>query len=235
MKRSLFITAAVPLLLLVGGGGAIASAAPAAPTLAPMTDPDPSDDPEERIRQFVQCMRDNGIDLPDPTGADGPVKFEIGPEQKEEFEGALKACEAYAPAHGKRVELDPATREKIEEFDGCLREHGVDVPKIGVSVVGPVLREAGESVKGEGPVLTERPGGPGVPPPPRGDGPGDVHVGSPVPVPDEALEACKDLLPVPPAGGSVVVGGDVVVGEAGGDAAGGGISISVVKATAGGQ
>jgi len=208
MRRTLFLTAAVPLLVLVGGGGAVASAAPAAATLAPMTDPDPSDDPEERIRQFVECMRDNGIDLPDPTGADGPVHFEIGPDREEAFDEALKACDAFAPPHGRTVELDPAQRAQVEEFHECLSEHGVDLPEPG-RVVLSQRAEAGEQV---GPVLHED--GPGAPRP-GVPAPDEAHLLTPFPGSEEAVEACKDLLP---GDGPFVVGSgtsDVVVGEAG--------------------
>src|SRR5689334_15028256 len=140
MRRTLLITAAVPLLLLVGGGGAVASAAP---TLAPMTDPSPSDDPEERIRQFVDCLRDNGVDLPDPAESDGVVRIEIGAEEKEALDDAFEACDDYAPAPGHPVELDPATRAQIEEFHDCLREHGVDLPHP-VAVTSQVA-ESGET------------------------------------------------------------------------------------------
>jgi hypothetical protein len=207
MRRTLFITAAVPLLVLVGGGGAVASAAPTAPTLAPMTDP--SDDPEERIRQFVRCLQDNGIDMPDPE-AHGPVHFEIGPDGREEFDDALQACEALAPPHGPAMGLGPEQREEIEEFHECLSDHGVDLPEPGGIAVSRSV-EAGRSA---GPVLHE-------------DGPphGETHHLTPLPGSEEAVEACKDLLP---GDGPIIVGsaaGDEVFGEA---RPAGGIGISLV-------
>ncbi|MCO1656492.1 hypothetical protein [Pseudonocardia humida] len=237
MRRTLFITAAVPLLLLVGGGGAVAAAAPAAPTLAPMTDPDPSDDQEERIRQFAQCLRDNGVDLPDPAEADGSVHIEIGPDEKAAFDDALEACAAFAPARGRAVELDPALRERFEEFHECLSDHGVDLPGPGPGAGGIVLGHVEEAGAVGGRVLHQRgEAGPGTPPPPGAPRPaaGEAHVATPLPGSEEAVEACKDLLPVPPGDGPVIVGsgGDVIVGEVA-EARAGGVGITIAVAGGG--
>ncbi|WP_214403545.1 hypothetical protein [Pseudonocardia lacus] len=232
MRRTLLLTAAVPLLLLVGGGSAVASAAPAP---APMTDP--SGDPEERIREFVQCMREHGIDLPDPTESDGPVRFEIGSDEKEAFDSAREACDEFAPPHAERVELDPALRGQIDEFHECLRDHGLDIPEPGAAaggiavslvaeagVAGPVLHESGEARPATPP--------PGAPHPPEGE----MRVVTPLPGSEEAVEACRDLLPVPPGGGAaaVVVGtaGEVAVGQ--GDGIGITVAVPAVPAVGSG-
>src|SRR5690349_4306037 len=169
MRRTLLITAAVPLLLLVGGGGAVASAAPAP---APMTDPSPSDDPEERVRQFVDCLRDNGVDLPDPAGPDRLVPITIGAEEAEALDDALDACEDYAPVPGHPVDLDPAVRPQIEEFRDCLREHGVDLHEP-VTVTGHVA-ESGDAAPGD-----------------------PIRVATPAPGLAAAPDACADLLHLP--------------------------------------
>jgi hypothetical protein len=198
MKRTLLLTAAVPLLLLVGGGGAVASAAP---DPAPMTDP--SGDPEDRIREFIECMREHGVDLPDLDEGE-PVHIEIRPGESAEADAALRACEEHLPKPPRPAELDPAQRAEIEEFEQCLREHGLDVPRAG-QIGLTVHPDAGAG--GEGPL--RRADGPGTPPP---DGP------RPLPGAEEAFAACADLMPVP-------VGGGLVVGSA--DGAAGTVSVGV--------
>ena len=91
---------------------------------------------EDKARQaqvkFAQCMREQGVDIPDP-GADGGSEIRIGPDSgisPEEFETASKACEKYR--EGIRPELSEAEqaefKEKALEHARCMREHGIDFP-----------------------------------------------------------------------------------------------------------
>jgi hypothetical protein len=82
--------------------------------------------------KFASCMREEGIDMPDPS-ADGKRVFKVGGDSgisPEEFERASKACEKYRK--GIRPEL---TEEEQQEFKEnalaharCMREHGIDFP-----------------------------------------------------------------------------------------------------------
>ena len=62
-------------------------------------------DPAERdaMVAFVRCMREHGIDMPDPTG-DGLVmrRGEDGPDpESEEFQQAEKACDHHLADLGR--------------------------------------------------------------------------------------------------------------------------------------
>jgi hypothetical protein len=99
-----------------------------------------SSDPQERMRQFAQCMRDNGIDMHDPeTSADGGFSVQIGPgqgaapadaapgkEDMEKMQKAMEACQKYAPNGGELGKPDPQMQEKMREFAKCMRENGVE-------------------------------------------------------------------------------------------------------------
>ena len=54
---------------------------------------DPAD--EDKLREFAKCMRDNGIDMPDPdftgTGSAKGQALDLGDDTKK-FEEAAKAC-----------------------------------------------------------------------------------------------------------------------------------------------
>ena len=91
---------------------------------------------KEKVREaelkFAECMRDEGIDMPDP-GAEGRQEFKIGGDSgisPQEFEAARKACEKY------RKDIRPElTEEEQQEFKEaalaharCMREHGIDFP-----------------------------------------------------------------------------------------------------------
>jgi hypothetical protein len=91
---------------------------------------------DEKVREaqvkFAECMRENGVDMPDPQ-AGGKQTFKVGGDSgisPEEFERASKACEKY------RKDIRPElTEEEQQEFKEnalaharCMREHGIDFP-----------------------------------------------------------------------------------------------------------
>lgn len=100
---------------------------------------------EDAQLEFAQCMRENGVDLPDPeTGGDGGEGggFFFGPDseidpQSESFQAAQEECgsilDEAIPA-GERP--DPAEiRDQLHVMTECLRDRGYDVPE--PQIIGP--------------------------------------------------------------------------------------------------
>ena len=91
----------------------------------------PSDlDMEERMLKFAQCMRDNGVDMPDPE-FDGNGGFGVqiggGDTSPEEVEQAMQACREYAPNGGEPPgPPDPEMQERMLKFAQCMRDNGVE-------------------------------------------------------------------------------------------------------------
>ena len=93
-------------------------------------------DPEEAALAFAQCMREHGIDMPDPefTG-DGGVAIGIRGDgsTEEEMQEAQEACQ---PLMENAVgNLEPPSAEELQERQDqalaaaqCMREHGYDWP-----------------------------------------------------------------------------------------------------------
>lgn len=110
---------------------------------------------EERLLAFAECMRDNGVDFPDPVvEADGTVTFgsrpgsggggtaalrEIGRDP--DLPAARETCQdlvaglAFGPGQGgfDLVEL----QDTLLEFARCMRDHGVDIGDPDLSRIGP--------------------------------------------------------------------------------------------------
>jgi hypothetical protein len=94
--------------------------------------------------RFARCMRDEGIDMPDPS-ADGNRDFRVGGDtgiSPDEFERASRACEKY-----RRQSSRPPTEEQQKEFremalahSRCMREHGIDM-------ADPIFTERGAEVR----------------------------------------------------------------------------------------
>ena len=109
---------------------------------------------EERLLAFAECMRENGVDFPDPVvEADGTVTFgfrpggggglgrprEIG--QDSDLPAARDACSgmleglAFGPGQGgfDLIEL----QDTLLEFAQCMRDNGVDMGDPDLSRFGP--------------------------------------------------------------------------------------------------
>jgi hypothetical protein len=86
---------------------------------------------EDKMRAFAKCMRDNGIDMPDPeTDGDGGVTMRIeGEADREAMKKAEEACKEHLPNGGEMRAPSPEDMDKIREQVKCLREKGIDVPE----------------------------------------------------------------------------------------------------------
>lgn len=117
---------------------AAAAASGGSPDLDDMTD-------EERLLEFAQCMRDNGVDFPDPViEADGTVAFgrrpgrgsgqglaEIGRDP--DLPKARMACTdllqglPFGPGGGRDFD-DAELQDSLLDFARCMRDKGIDMP-----------------------------------------------------------------------------------------------------------
>jgi hypothetical protein len=99
-------------------------------------------DPSEGPLQFAKCMREHGIDMPDPTiGDNGGVMVQIGGPGQDTGEGpdpkdvdaANKECQEFLEKAGAGFEPPSAEdqrkmQEHALEFSKCMRDHGIDMP-----------------------------------------------------------------------------------------------------------
>jgi hypothetical protein len=196
---------------------AACSGAAATPGVATLDDPEASGspgaspsatlNPQDAFLAYAQCMRENGIDMPDPqvsedgsgetrvtiSGGEGPSNG--GAADKATFEKADTACRHFLASvtqDGNGFQMSAEDQDKMLQFARCMREHGVDMPDPDFSGGGAIIK-----------------GGPGD------DGPGAFDPDS-----DEfqaAQEACQSLLPGGGKGGSLSADG--------GPSSGGGVTL----------
>jgi hypothetical protein len=95
-----------------------------------------SSDPSDQAVKFAQCMRQHGIDMPDPKpGNGGGFTFRArGPKggaSSQKLQAADKACRKLLP-NGGRPNLTPAQRAQARDaalkFAQCMRSHGINIP-----------------------------------------------------------------------------------------------------------
>jgi hypothetical protein len=102
----------------------------------------------EGALKFSKCMRDHGVDFPDPqrVGAGG-IKLtgpKINPNDPK-FKSAQSACQKYMQVGGGET-VDPAKRAKLQEaalkYARCMRGQGVDMPDPQLSGKGGLTFQA---------------------------------------------------------------------------------------------
>ncbi|HEX6344006.1 hypothetical protein [Umezawaea sp.] len=86
---------------------------------------DPAD--EDKIREFAKCMRENGVDMPDPQGG-GIVAAAPAEGDVEAMNKAHEACKEFLPNGGEYKEPSQEEKDKMREQAKCMREHGIDMP-----------------------------------------------------------------------------------------------------------
>jgi hypothetical protein len=140
--RPLLTVLALPLLAIAllacsaagaDGNGVITLASPSPSDGA---SPSPSMDPRDATLAFAQCMRDHGIDVPDPqVDEEGHFQIDVaakpGDVDMQKLNDAQQACQHFLAAAGPGpgdVKMDQETQDKILAFTQCMRDHGVDMP-----------------------------------------------------------------------------------------------------------
>ena len=93
-----------------------------------------------QAREYARCMRDHGVDFPDPTfDRDGRVELGTGTDARHAggadptaTDSAREACESTWPGMEGRYPRTPAElarmRAELLAFAACMRAQGVDFP-----------------------------------------------------------------------------------------------------------
>ncbi|PRY46443.1 hypothetical protein [Umezawaea tangerina] len=142
MKAKLAAGLLVPVLfaLVTGcgakddGGGGVASVKSGAPTSSSSDKPkgaslDPAD--MDKMREFAKCMRDNGVNMPDPQEGGGVIALGSADAESvdaDKMKKADEACRKLLPNGGEFKEPSQEEKDKMREQAKCLREHGIDMP-----------------------------------------------------------------------------------------------------------
>ncbi len=143
MKRMLLLPAVLALVATACGGSAGADDGvaslddTAALDAAPVTSA-PAVSQEEALLAFTACLREQGIDVPDPTmDADGNLQLarpNTAPGDpgfdRETFRAAREACAEHLEdvTLGFRGEDRTEIEDQLLEFAACMRDNGYDMP-----------------------------------------------------------------------------------------------------------
>jgi hypothetical protein len=98
---------------------------------------------QDAALKFAQCMRQHGVDVPDPRPGGGGIQFQAGQgldPRSQSFQDAQSACQHFmqdaVPADQR---ANPAEmQDKLLKLAQCMREHGIDMPDPKVNSDGTV-------------------------------------------------------------------------------------------------
>jgi len=119
-------------------------------------------DPEEAALAWAKCMREHGVDVPDPqvgeggrlTIRPGGAGRRLGDVDSDAFQKAREACGSPFGSGGPPA-LTDEQREQLQDtmlaFAKCMRAHGVDMPDPDFSGQGGVFRVGGGPGQGVDP------------------------------------------------------------------------------------
>jgi len=164
-RRWLILVAALGLLAAACGGGessegiaSLQEETTAGDGASTTTTTAASADPEQAFLDFTACMREHGIDMPDPeiSSAGGGFAFGITVEgsaeagapdntEMEKMQEASEVCNHFLEGVVQEFERPDMSemQDQMLAFAQCMRDHGVDMPDPvfsedgGMSIFGP--------------------------------------------------------------------------------------------------
>ena len=87
---------------------------------------------EDKMRDFTKCMREHGVDMPDPKpagdGKGGMIAIQGDGADKGKIDAAQNACKHLLPNGGEMKPPSAEELDKMRKDAKCMREHGVDMP-----------------------------------------------------------------------------------------------------------
>jgi hypothetical protein len=115
----------------------------------------PNAEDRTAMLDFARCMRQHGVDMPDPTFSDGGARVEqhSGPGKlsPEKQRSADQACKKYQDKI-KPPALSDAEKEKFKKQalaqSRCMRAHGIDMPDPTFDENGGATVKIGEGAGG---------------------------------------------------------------------------------------
>ena len=116
--------------------------------------------PEDAMLDFARCMREHGIDMPDPDtsgGGPGVVTFSAGAAASSgtkidaeagKFTEAHEACKDLMGDAGP-INMSPEQQQEMQDqalaFSRCMREHGINMPDPTFDGGGVMMKIDGDS------------------------------------------------------------------------------------------
>jgi len=116
-------------------------------------------DPKQAALNFGKCMRQHGIDMPDPKfDANGGMTITLragspnAPKPDDpKFKAAQQACQKFMPSGGQLTKPNAQQLQQALQFAKCMRQHGIDMPDPKFDANGGIVTRGSSGRNGNGP------------------------------------------------------------------------------------
>jgi hypothetical protein len=100
-------------------------------------------DPQDAALAFARCMRQHGIDMPDPQpDSSGRTRLQARGPDKRKLQAAEGACGSLLKGgNGPGQPLSAAQQDALLNFARCMRQHGIDIPDPTPGQAGVTIRK----------------------------------------------------------------------------------------------
>jgi len=98
---------------------------------APADDEEADLDPDDAMLKFAQCMREHGVDMPDPEPGEGGVRINGEGMSEDQMEAAQSACQKWmdmARPEGGGPDLSEEEKQAFLDMAACMRDRGYNFP-----------------------------------------------------------------------------------------------------------
>jgi hypothetical protein len=133
MRMGLLLGLLLALAACSGGGGkpgGVASLGDGKATST--TSAGGSQDERQADLAFARCMRQHGVNMPDPkVEANGRTEWQLPSGMRKDdprLKAAQQACRQYRANGGQAQRPSPQQQQEMLAFARCMRQHGINMP-----------------------------------------------------------------------------------------------------------
>jgi hypothetical protein len=133
MRMGLLLGLLLALAACSGGGGkpgGVASLGDGKATST--TSAGGSQDERQADLAFARCMRQHGVNMPDPkVEANGRTEWQLPSGMRKDdprLKAAQQACRQYRANGGQAQRPSPQQQQEMVAFARCMRQHGINIP-----------------------------------------------------------------------------------------------------------
>jgi hypothetical protein len=91
-----------------------------------------SQDEQQAALNWARCMRQHGIDLPDPQFNGNNIAYprpDRAVRNSAKYKAAEQACKQHQPGGGQAQRPNPEKLQRALAFARCMRQHGINIPR----------------------------------------------------------------------------------------------------------
>jgi hypothetical protein len=151
MRMGLLLGLLLALALAVaacgGGGDKGGGVASLGDGKATTTSPGGSQDERQADLAYARCMRQHGVNMPDPkVEANGRTDWQLPSgmgKDDSRLKAAQQACRQYRANGGQAQRPSPQQQQEMVAFARCMRQHGINIPRPQAGRQPPQPRQRG--------------------------------------------------------------------------------------------